>query len=161
MPNPIATPALPSVPAPNTDAVTPPPMKIGRWQAKPFTLQTFIVLEGIHSPLVEPFETDEEGNLKKDASGNPIPRPFTMTDTAEALWAFINWHRPDVMMILRDRTRFDDEVAHLAGGISFSDVAEIQRDLNAIFASVNAAMADSGLTGKDGAEKKGGTGFSE
>ncbi len=139
---------------PNADAIPADEMRIGGFSCRPFTLQTLIVLEAVNSPLVSPVIIDADGNAR--------PRPFQMRDIAVALWVFCNWHRPDIMLIIHDDQRFNNEIAHLAGTLTMADIPAIQRDLAKVFESVNSSMNDAGLKDGEGdSEKKGVTGPSE
>lgn len=124
-------------------------IKIGPIECTPFTLGKAILLEIARSPFIV---------QKTDAEGKPIENyQPTLQEIAEALWIFVNGDRPDAMDVVENAMRFKKAAWVLASRVA--DLAQVSRDISAVFAGVNKTMKDSGMEGGDG-EKKGMTGSS-
>lgn len=122
-------------------------LKIGHWEASPFTMRTLILLETINSPYVR---------AKLGEDGLPIATVPSVTQLAEALYIFLHWDDPAINGILSDETRFANEIQRLSSEIPLVEFALINRQLNAIMAEVNRAIMESGID--KGNEKKDETG---
>lgn len=122
-------------------------LKIGHWEASPFTMRTLILLETINSPYVR---------AKLSEDGLPVPTVPSVTQLAEALYIFLHWDDPAINGILSDEKKFANEIQRLSSEIPLVEFALINRQLNEIMAEVNRAIMESGID--KGNEKKDETG---
>lgn len=118
--------------------------QIGKWTARPFSLQTAILLERIGSPFM---------NMKLNPeTGKPMAIVPTLGEVAEALYIIINWDKPFINEVLQDELRFQNEVGNLTSQITMRDFAKVTQQLNAMMSALNTAVVESGIP--DGDEKK-------
>jgi hypothetical protein len=125
---------------------------IGKWTCPPFSLNTAILLEQIGSPFMTAGQTDP-------ATGQPVSAAPGLTDVAMALYVILNGHKPGIHEILCNEVKFKNEVSNLASQITMREFAQITGQLNAMMASLNDVVVESGVP-TDG-EKKEGIGPSE
>lgn len=126
-------------------------IQIGPFTCAPFTFKTLILLEEISSPYVVP-RRDEDGKVIKDYQP-------TLKEVAQTLWVFLNAHRPDAMLAVADRARFDTAVGHMASQITPDNFGEIVGGISKVFLGINKTMQESGMDAGD-SEKKGPIGSS-
>lgn len=127
---------------PNDD-LNPKTFTIGKWKCHPFCFQTAILLERIGSPFME---------TKTDGEGKVIPTVPKMGEIAETLYVILNWEKPWINEVLADEIRFQNEVGNLASQITMRDFVVITAQLNAMMASLNDAVVESGVP-TDGSKK--------
>ena len=134
---------------PNQDALPQEKFTIGKWECYQFTLHTAILLERIGSPFMQ---------SRYDDKGNPVPIIPSIGQIAETLYVMLNWHKPYINEVLGDPIRFQNEVGALSSQITMREFAVITGQLNAMMASLNNAVSESGVGGTG--EKKEGIGSS-
>lgn len=133
--------------SPNDD-LTQQKFKIGKWEARPFTLLTAILLEKIDSPFMK--------TVTDPTTGAAVPQIPTISEVAAALYIILNWDKPFINDMVGDPVKFANEVGQLAAQLTMRDFAAITVQLNDMMSQLNNAVTESGLP--KGGEKKDGTG---
>ena len=132
--------------------LSPQEFQIGKWTCPPFSLNTAILLEQIGSPFMTMGVPDP-------VTGKVATVTPGLTDVAQALYIILNGHRPGIHEIICDEVKFKNEVSNLTTQITMREFAQITAQLNAMMASLNDVVVESGVP-TDG-EKKDGIGPSE
>lgn len=125
----------------------PKPIKIGKWEFPPLTINTAILLERINSPFMR-FELDPE-------TGKPKKIVPTIEEFARTLFVLIHATDPEPRLneILADEVKFRNCVSELAREISFRELGMVTAALNELMSATDQAVTESGMEG-DGKKKE-------